>query len=67
MLSHLLCGCRIQFVYGVEGLVAEFCEDTHVDEPYVALHVGLVLGMYGTCRHHHRTIVVAHVLKHSVE
>ena len=65
VLAHLLCGRCIQCVYGVEGLIAEFCEDTHVDKPYVALHVGLVLGMDGTCRHHHRTIVVAHVLKHS--
>ena len=63
--SHLLRGCRIQVVYGVEGLVAEFCED--IDKPYVTLHVGFVHGMDGTCRYHHRTIVVAHVLQHPVE
>lgn len=53
--------------YGVEDLVAKFCEDTHIAGPYVALYIGLVLGMHGMRWYHNSTIVIAHVLKHSIE
>lgn len=47
MFAHLIRGCGIQLVYGIKGLVSELCKDTHVYEPNIALHVGLVLGMDG--------------------
>lgn len=67
VLAHLVRGCGIQLVDGIEGLVAELREDAHVYEPDIALHVGLVPGADGACRHHDRSIVVGHVLKHPVE